>query len=137
MKPIAYLSAISAIVFAVAFTWLPLQSSSIAKEEKNKKIVERTKEEWKEILSPEQFRILREAGTERPNGKIYFEFKKHGAGTYYCAGMIHPSQKMLKLRLIIILVTRGLRFYASAAMAILGMFLPVKDSTLQLIRDTA
>lgn len=76
MKPIAYLSAISAIVFAVAFTWLPLQSSSIAKEEKNKKIVERTKEEWKEILSPEQFRILREAGTERPNGKIYFEFKK-------------------------------------------------------------
>jgi peptide-methionine (R)-S-oxide reductase len=86
MKSIAYISATFAIVFAVTFTWLPLQSSSSAKEEKNKKIVERTEEEWKKILSPEQFRILREAGTERPNGKIYLEFKKHGAGTYYCEG---------------------------------------------------
>ena len=50
-----------------------------------KKIV-RTDEEWKKILSPEQYRILREAGTEKPNGEIYLEFKKQGAGTYYCAG---------------------------------------------------
>jgi peptide-methionine (R)-S-oxide reductase len=48
--------------------------------------VEKTDEEWKKILTPEQYHILRQAGTERPNGKIYEEFKKQGGGTYYCAG---------------------------------------------------
>ncbi len=43
-------------------------------------------EEWKEKLTPEQYRIARESGTERPNGAIYKAFKKHGAGTYYCVG---------------------------------------------------
>jgi peptide-methionine (R)-S-oxide reductase len=48
--------------------------------------VEKTDEEWKKILTPEQYRILRQAGTERPNGEVYKEFNKQGAGTYYCAG---------------------------------------------------
>lgn len=48
--------------------------------------VEKTEEEWKKILTPEQYRILREDGTERANGQVYEEFKKHGGGTYYCAG---------------------------------------------------
>lgn len=48
--------------------------------------VEKTEEEWKKELTPEQYRILREDGTERANGKVYDEFKKQGAGTYYCAG---------------------------------------------------
>lgn len=48
--------------------------------------VEKTDEEWKKILTPEQYRILREAGTEYANGKVYEEFKAHGGGTYYCAG---------------------------------------------------
>lgn len=48
--------------------------------------VEKTDEEWKKELTPEQYRILREEGTERANGKVYEEFKKQGAGTYYCAG---------------------------------------------------
>lgn len=43
-------------------------------------------EEWRRRLTPEQYRILREAGTERPNGKIYQEFKAHGTGSYHCAG---------------------------------------------------
>lgn len=66
----------------------PLQSSErIAPKKKEvSPPMERTKEEWKKILSPEQYRILREAGTERPNGKVYLEFKKQGPGTYYCAG---------------------------------------------------
>lgn len=49
-------------------------------------IVTKTDEEWKKILTPEQYRILREAGTERPNGTIYNEFKHQGEGTYHCAG---------------------------------------------------
>jgi len=48
--------------------------------------VVRSEEEWRKILTPEQYRILREEGTERANGKVYEEFKKQGGGTYYCAG---------------------------------------------------
>ncbi|RYD39279.1 MAG: peptide-methionine (R)-S-oxide reductase, partial [Verrucomicrobiaceae bacterium] len=48
--------------------------------------VVKTDEEWKKELTPEQYRILREAGTERPNGEIYKEFKHQGKGTYHCAG---------------------------------------------------
>ena len=54
--------------------------------EQPKEEVVRTEEEWKKILTPEQYRILRQEGTERANGKVYDEFKKQGAGTYYCAG---------------------------------------------------
>lgn len=48
--------------------------------------VKKTEEEWKKILTPEQYRILREAGTERADGPVYKEFKAQGGGTYYCAG---------------------------------------------------
>ena len=48
--------------------------------------VEKTDEEWKKILSPEQYRILRESGTEPPNGQIYKEFNEQGKGAYHCAG---------------------------------------------------
>jgi peptide-methionine (R)-S-oxide reductase len=55
---------------------------SLTKEEAAKL----TDEEWKKRLTAEQFRILRQAGTERSNGKVYQEFKAQGGGTYYCAG---------------------------------------------------
>ncbi len=54
--------------------------------EQPKEEVKRTDEEWKKILTPEQYRILREDGTEAANGQVYKEFKNQGAGTYYCAG---------------------------------------------------
>ena len=46
--------------------------------------VTRTEGEWKKLLTPEQFRVTREAGTERPFGDAYKEFKKQGEGTYFC-----------------------------------------------------
>lgn len=55
---------------------------AISKEEAAKL----TDEEWKKRLTPEQYRILRQAGTERSNGQIYKEFKAQGGGSYYCAG---------------------------------------------------
>ena len=48
--------------------------------------VVKTDEEWRRILTPEQYRVLRQAGTERAFGAAYEEFKKQGGGTYVCAG---------------------------------------------------
>jgi peptide-methionine (R)-S-oxide reductase len=42
--------------------------------------------DWQTRLTPEQYRILRNAGTEAPNGDVYHQFKEQGSGTYYCAG---------------------------------------------------
>jgi peptide-methionine (R)-S-oxide reductase len=48
--------------------------------------VVKTDEEWRKELTPEQYRVLRQAGTERAFGAAYDEFKKQGAGTYVCGG---------------------------------------------------
>src|SRR5690606_35784650 len=36
-----------------------------------------TADQWRERLTPDQYRILREAATERPFGQIYEEFEAH------------------------------------------------------------
>lgn len=46
--------------------------------------VERTPAEWKQTLSPEQFRVLRQHGTERP-GSHPFNYEKR-TGVFSCAG---------------------------------------------------
>jgi peptide-methionine (R)-S-oxide reductase len=55
-----------------------------AMETKTDKVV-KTDEEWRKILTPEQYRVMRQAGTEAPNGAKYSEFNKQGEGTYFCA----------------------------------------------------
>ena len=45
--------------------------------------VVKTDEEWRKILTPEQFRIARQGGTEPAFNNKYFNFK--GKGIYVCA----------------------------------------------------
>ena len=45
-------------------------------------------EEWKEKLTEEQYRVLRQKGTERPFTGKYWNNKKKGI--YYCAGCGTP-----------------------------------------------
>ena len=49
----------------------------------SEKIV-KTDEEWRKELTPEQYRVLRQAGTERPWSGEYTDFR--GEGDYVCAG---------------------------------------------------
>jgi len=50
--------------------------------------IEKTEAEWQATLSPEQYRVLREKGTERPfSGEYDHTFE---AGTYHCAGCSAP-----------------------------------------------
>ena len=50
----------------------------------------KTESEWKKILTPEQYRIMREAGTE-PAFSCAWE--KHGDGEYVCAACSLPLFK--------------------------------------------
>ena len=47
-------------------------------------MIKKPEEEWKKILTPERYHILREKGTEKPfTGKL---LKNQDSGTYICAG---------------------------------------------------
>ena len=69
----------------LALLCLILLSPVISAQEKKTmdKKVNKTEEEWKQDLSPEQYYVLREKGTDRPGDGGYTKhFEK---GTYHCA----------------------------------------------------
>ena len=50
--------------------------------------IEKSESEWRQLLSPEQYHILREAGTERAFSGEYWNV--HDDGTYHCAACDAP-----------------------------------------------
>lgn len=61
------------------------------KESMSELKVDKSNEEWKKVLSPEVYRVARQAGTERPGSSKYNRFKE--VGTYYCAVCGNPLFK--------------------------------------------
>lgn len=63
------------------------QTNLVQGEQRNNGTIGRvvkSNEEWRRVLTPEQFYVMRERGTEQPFTGKYDRFK--GKGVYHCAG---------------------------------------------------
>jgi peptide-methionine (R)-S-oxide reductase len=81
MKSQNLLTLLAVIVFACSSQG---QDKPKAKPMSETKKVFKTEEEWKKTLTPEQYHVLREKGTDYPfKGKYYLHKEK---GMYLCAG---------------------------------------------------
>jgi len=71
----------------LVFALVVFSINSYAQESQEKimsKKVTKTEKEWKEELTPQQYYVLRQKGTDRPgDGGFTKHFEK---GTYHCAG---------------------------------------------------
>ncbi|GAA0872222.1 hypothetical protein GCM10009117_13690 [Gangjinia marincola] len=77
----------------VLIALIALSCNSKAQEDKKERTfpVSKSNEEWKEILTSDEYYILREAGTERPFTSELLEVKK--PGTFVCAACETPLYK--------------------------------------------
>jgi peptide-methionine (R)-S-oxide reductase len=85
LLPLSCVAAVCALVFAEDKP-APTQPNDTKKMEDanaHAKVI-KSDEEWRKKLTPEQYAITRQAGTERANGPAYAKFNAEGEGTYYC-----------------------------------------------------
>ncbi|MFC2112689.1 peptide-methionine (R)-S-oxide reductase MsrB [Bacteroidota bacterium] len=93
---------------------------AVTKEVKVEKLI-KTEEEWKEILTPAQYRIAREKGTEAPfTGKFWDHFEKGHYECVACGSMLFESDT---------------KFHSSCGWP--SFFDPGSDTTIQYHRDSS
>jgi peptide-methionine (R)-S-oxide reductase len=68
---------------AAALNWRTVEAAPAPAWE-----VTRSDAEWRALLSPAQYEILRKGGTERPFSSPLY--KEHRAGKFFCAGCKNP-----------------------------------------------
>lgn len=78
MKNLIFLTLIACSTLAFAFK---------SDDDKPRRVM-KTEAEWKKILTPEQFAVLREEGTERAFSSPLNKVHEHGI--FYCAGCHNP-----------------------------------------------
>ena len=77
------------IIFLFVLTLFLSYSANAQKHKKYK--ISKPNSEWKKLLTPQQYFVLRESGTERPNSSpLNFNHKK---GMYVCAACKTPLYK--------------------------------------------
>ncbi|MBI5129121.1 MAG: peptide-methionine (R)-S-oxide reductase MsrB [Rhodopseudomonas palustris] len=74
----------AALAAVFGFRWLRPDAARAAEKFE----IEKTPEEWRKQLTPMQYHILREEGTERPFSSPLL--KEHRKGTFACAGCDLP-----------------------------------------------
>ena len=78
-----------ALAAAAALISIPLTSCAEDKKTASSSVtLQKTEDEWRKLLSPDQFTVLREEGTEPPNSSPLNNIK--AAGTFVCAGCFLP-----------------------------------------------
>ena len=81
--------------------------------------IHKTDTEWRELLTPEQFHIIREGGTERPFTGALVD--NHSDGVYHCAACDAP------------LFTSDTKFESGSGWP--SFFLPVSPDAVEAIED--
>jgi peptide-methionine (R)-S-oxide reductase len=82
------LSAAVVLVAAAGGAYFLSRKSSTMATTSSEFEINKTEEEWRKILTPEQFSVLRKHGTERAGTSILD--KEYGKGTFACAGCDLP-----------------------------------------------
>lgn len=88
MKKRRFLKTSAATVSTLLLScYLPWRAKAMANPKSEFEIT-KTEQQWREILTPEQFNVLRKHGTERAHTSLLD--KQYGKGTYVCAGCDLP-----------------------------------------------